>query len=58
MWKSRNDNVFNRKQVSFERLKEEIKIMSFLWFKARSKVQGISWEEWCKFELSSCLNLL
>ncbi|XP_022020079.1 uncharacterized protein LOC110920155 [Helianthus annuus] len=51
VWRMRNNMVFNQGQVSVQKVVEEIKNMSFLWVKNRSKEVGLTWEAWCKFEV-------
>ncbi|KAF5772129.1 putative reverse transcriptase zinc-binding domain-containing protein [Helianthus annuus] len=51
VWKTRNEVVFSHKKPNFERMKEEIKLLSFFWIKNRAKRVVLSWDDWCKFEL-------
>ncbi|KAJ0613479.1 hypothetical protein HanIR_Chr02g0051791 [Helianthus annuus] len=56
IWRSRNDWVFNDKEPSLDELKNEIRQLSFLWFKHRAKRFSVTWDHWCNMELS-CMNL-
>ncbi|XP_076894468.1 uncharacterized protein LOC143546762 [Bidens hawaiensis] len=51
IWKLRNDVVFNGKPSQLARVVGEIKSLSFLWIKNRSKKLNISWEDWTRFHL-------
>ncbi|XP_076893785.1 uncharacterized protein LOC143545875 [Bidens hawaiensis] len=51
IWKKRNALVHNGTPVRVTDLVEEIKAMSFLWIKNRSKKSGLLWEDWCKFRI-------
>ncbi|KAF5783556.1 putative RNA-directed DNA polymerase [Helianthus annuus] len=56
IWRSRNDLVFNNKAVNRVRMTTEIKQLSFLWVGNRSSLKGISWEDWCMFDIArKCL---
>ncbi|KAJ0578900.1 putative reverse transcriptase zinc-binding domain-containing protein [Helianthus annuus] len=52
IWRSRNELVFNDKQIIREHVVNEIKHLSYLWVGSRSTLKEISWEEWCKFDVS------
>ncbi|XP_022023714.1 uncharacterized protein LOC110923971 [Helianthus annuus] len=41
IWASRNNAVFDRKRSSPDRLVEEVKVLSFLWVKHRSKATAL-----------------
>ena len=51
IWKSRNDHIFSDKKLKVPEVVSEIKSLSFLWFRCRSKYGCIDWESWCKFEV-------
>ncbi|MFS7999392.1 hypothetical protein Hanom_Chr12g01165551 [Helianthus anomalus] len=51
IWKNRNDANFNDKRINLANMKEEIKIYSFLWVKNRANCRGLTWEDWCSFNL-------
>ncbi|MFS7928715.1 putative reverse transcriptase zinc-binding domain-containing protein [Helianthus anomalus] len=53
LWRSRNDLVFNDKQIILDRMMNEVKQMGFLWIGSRSTLKEITWEEWCNFDVSS-----
>ncbi|KAD3640308.1 hypothetical protein E3N88_29531 [Mikania micrantha] len=46
IWIARNDMVFNKKNISWQKIIEDIKETSFLWIKSRSKSSTLEWEEW------------
>ncbi|XP_021975366.1 uncharacterized protein LOC110870498 [Helianthus annuus] len=52
VWQSRNDLVFNDKEVSIDRITNEIKQLGFLWIGSRLSLKEITWEEWCNLENS------
>ncbi|KAM0026479.1 putative reverse transcriptase zinc-binding domain-containing protein [Helianthus debilis subsp. tardiflorus] len=56
IWRARNDRVFNDKEPRVEEVKNEIRQLSFLWFKHRAKRPSVTWDNWCNMELS-CMNL-
>ncbi|KAK1422577.1 hypothetical protein QVD17_17860 [Tagetes erecta] len=51
IWKMRNEVIFNNCNPSIKRLIEDIKILSFFWFKNRSKSNSLEWRDWCSFKL-------
>ncbi|KAJ0589978.1 putative reverse transcriptase zinc-binding domain-containing protein [Helianthus annuus] len=51
IWKSRNEVVFNGRNGSVTRTVDEIKELSFLWIKERSKLKGLEWERWKDFNI-------
>ncbi|KAJ0941225.1 hypothetical protein HanRHA438_Chr02g0092101 [Helianthus annuus] len=53
VWRSRNELVFNTKQACFAPMIEEIKHLAYLWIKSHSVLKEITWDEWCKFNVSS-----
>ncbi|KAJ0546635.1 putative RNA-directed DNA polymerase [Helianthus annuus] len=53
IWQNRNKLIFQGKEIRVDRLKEEIKQLGFLWIGSRSNLKDITWEEWCKFDVSS-----
>ncbi|KAJ0495937.1 putative reverse transcriptase zinc-binding domain-containing protein [Helianthus annuus] len=53
IWQNRNKLIFQEKEIRVDRLKEEIKQLGFLWIGSRSNLKDITWEEWCKFDVSS-----
>ncbi|XP_021980702.1 uncharacterized protein LOC110876851 [Helianthus annuus] len=55
IWKSRNEVVFRQLIPNTTRNLDEIKSMTFLWVKSRSKVASLSWEEWSHFNLSTLI---
>ncbi|XP_022024926.1 uncharacterized protein LOC110925274 [Helianthus annuus] len=50
IWNTRNDAVFNSVYPSVPKIIEEVKHMSYLWVKSRSKDPLITWETWRCFE--------
>ncbi|KAL8200742.1 hypothetical protein R6Q57_012081 [Mikania cordata] len=46
IWIARNNKVFHRYTISWQKIVEEIKEASYLWIKCRSKSPTLSWEEW------------
>ncbi|XP_022032887.1 uncharacterized protein LOC110933996 [Helianthus annuus] len=56
IWKARNDLTFNGKSANVDRLVEEIKIMSFLWLKNRTKIGALTREKWRVFDIS-CIGI-
>ncbi|MFS7961753.1 hypothetical protein Hanom_Chr08g00718811 [Helianthus anomalus] len=55
-WRARNELVFNQKQPRIGRVIEEIKAISFLWFKNRARMVALTWEQWCGFS-ANCMGL-
>ncbi|KAJ0490643.1 hypothetical protein HanRHA438_Chr12g0569991 [Helianthus annuus] len=51
IWKSRNDWVFNGYKGSTGRIVDEVKEMSFLWIKERSKLKNLVWDRWKDFNI-------
>ncbi|KAJ0860513.1 hypothetical protein HanRHA438_Chr13g0624471 [Helianthus annuus] len=51
LWKMRNDMVFNHLSPSVQNSVANIKSLSFLWVKHRSKVSALDWEIWNGFNL-------
>ncbi|XP_021990863.1 uncharacterized protein LOC110887593 [Helianthus annuus] len=51
IWKSRNDVEFNRKEGMVTNLVDEVKELSFLWIKERSKLKTLVWERWKDFNI-------
>uniref|UniRef100_A0A251TXQ6 Putative RNA-directed DNA polymerase, eukaryota, Reverse transcriptase zinc-binding domain protein n=1 Tax=Helianthus annuus TaxID=4232 RepID=A0A251TXQ6_HELAN len=52
IWKCRNEVIFNQKEPKMERLIEEIRTLSYLWVRNRSKSLGLTWGNWSVFDLS------
>ncbi|XP_035831833.1 uncharacterized protein LOC118480935 [Helianthus annuus] len=52
IWKCRNEVIFNQKELKTERLIEEIRTLSYLWVRNRSKSLGLTWGNWSVFDLS------
>nr|XP_043630058.1 uncharacterized protein LOC122601357 [Erigeron canadensis] len=50
LWKTRNDNVFNNGKTSTEKIVQDIKAISFLWYRIRKKKDVITWDKWCSFD--------
>ncbi|KAF5808150.1 putative RNA-directed DNA polymerase [Helianthus annuus] len=50
VWRSRNDLVFDGKEVKVDQIMNEIKQLGFLWIGSRSRFKEISWVDWCNFE--------
>ncbi|KAM0036425.1 putative reverse transcriptase zinc-binding domain-containing protein [Helianthus debilis subsp. tardiflorus] len=53
IWRTRNEVIFKNKRMTVKNVVEEIKVLSFLWFKHRAKTLTITWEDWCNFDLVS-----
>ncbi|KAJ0751570.1 putative reverse transcriptase zinc-binding domain-containing protein [Helianthus annuus] len=53
-WRARNDLVFNRKQPRIGSVIDDIKSLSFLWFKSRARMVSLTWEQWCGFN-ANCM---
>ncbi|KAJ0450914.1 putative RNA-directed DNA polymerase [Helianthus annuus] len=51
LWKNRNYKVFNDSNATPSKIVEDIKEEAFDWVKLRTKISGISWEDWKKFDL-------
>ncbi|XP_022036785.1 uncharacterized protein LOC110939535 [Helianthus annuus] len=51
IWKSRNERIFERKQIRVECIIERIKEESFMWIKHRSSYASIDWERWRDFNI-------
>ncbi|KAJ0570205.1 putative RNA-directed DNA polymerase [Helianthus annuus] len=51
IWRARNEAIFNGKQPMARNIKEEIKVLGFLWLKNRAKESNLTWEKWCNFDL-------
>ncbi|XP_035834229.1 uncharacterized protein LOC118482710 [Helianthus annuus] len=51
IWRSRNDAVFNGKHPNVSRMKEEIKMLGYMWLKSRVKLENLAWVNWCNFDL-------
>ncbi|KAJ0483598.1 putative reverse transcriptase zinc-binding domain-containing protein [Helianthus annuus] len=51
LWKARNNFRFAGKQFKVKGVFSEVKSVSYVWFKYRSKYSSISWSDWCKFVL-------
>ncbi|KAJ0679465.1 hypothetical protein HanOQP8_Chr12g0459781 [Helianthus annuus] len=49
--RSRNDWVFNGYKGSTGRIVDEVKEMSFLWIKERSKLKNLVWDRWKDFNI-------
>ncbi|KAF5802616.1 hypothetical protein HanRHA438_Chr06g0270621 [Helianthus annuus] len=52
IWRCRNAAVFKHKRPSMQTVMGDIKGMSFLWVKARSKQRNMDWDLW------NCFNIL
>ncbi|KAJ0641962.1 putative RNA-directed DNA polymerase [Helianthus annuus] len=53
IWRSRNEAIFEGKQLYVNKMKEDIKMYGYMWLKSRVKNASISWENWCNFDLIS-----
>ncbi|XP_021979758.1 uncharacterized protein LOC110875870 [Helianthus annuus] len=51
IWKSRNELIFKGLNGSVTRTVDEIKELSFLWIKERSKLKNLDWERWKDFNI-------
>ncbi|XP_022031509.1 uncharacterized protein LOC110932487 [Helianthus annuus] len=51
VWKARNELIFNQTGWSLEKVVGDIKALSFLWVKARSKHPGLDWKIWSGFNM-------
>ncbi|KAJ0473180.1 uncharacterized protein LOC110913778 [Helianthus annuus] len=51
LWKSRNEAMFDNKDVNAAKIKQEIKALGYLWIKNRSCCKTITWIDWCNFTL-------
>ncbi|KAJ0752293.1 putative RNA-directed DNA polymerase [Helianthus annuus] len=49
IWKARNKARFENKEVRADVIISELKASGFLWFKSRSRLKNLSWQNWCKF---------
>ncbi|XP_076942244.1 uncharacterized protein LOC143612057 [Bidens hawaiensis] len=52
IWKTRNEVVFERKAVNVINVLGEIKALSFLWARNRSRRSNITWERWRVFDIN------
>ncbi|KAK9064831.1 hypothetical protein SSX86_016213 [Deinandra increscens subsp. villosa] len=46
LWTARNQKVFDRRSLGVDEIMGNIKVLSFLWLKNRSKLGNLSWENW------------
>ncbi|KAJ0597677.1 hypothetical protein HanRHA438_Chr04g0185621 [Helianthus annuus] len=53
IWRTRNEATFNGKQANLTRMKEEIKMLGYMWLKSRANALSLTWENWCHFDLIS-----
>lgn len=51
IWKARNDFIFSNIPIKVSNIIGEIKILSFLWVRSRSKKIGVDWKKWKCFSL-------
>ncbi|XP_022040593.1 uncharacterized protein LOC110943145 [Helianthus annuus] len=51
VWKVRNETVFNQASPSVQKTVSDIKSLSFVWVKSRSKEVSLDWEIWNGFNL-------
>ncbi|MFS8006042.1 putative reverse transcriptase zinc-binding domain-containing protein [Helianthus anomalus] len=51
IWKARNEKRFNNNRKAILDIFQDIKSLSFLWYRNRSKNRGILWHNWCSFNL-------
>lgn len=51
IWKARNQVIFEHKSPSLQKTTGDIKALSHLWVKSRSKQSGLEWNVWCRFNL-------
>ena len=53
IWTERNDRIFQGKRRRATEVFESIKMTSYFWFKNRSNVKSLEWNDWCKYPLDS-----
>ncbi|KAJ0542575.1 putative reverse transcriptase zinc-binding domain-containing protein [Helianthus annuus] len=51
IWKTRNKAIFEEVQPRVCDMIACIKSCSYLWFRSRSKIRDISWQNWCRYLL-------
>ncbi|KAJ0535046.1 putative reverse transcriptase zinc-binding domain-containing protein [Helianthus annuus] len=51
IWKYRNDVEFNKKEGLLKDSIDDIKELSFLWIKERSRLKNLVWERWKDFNI-------
>ncbi|XP_076913782.1 uncharacterized protein LOC143572521 [Bidens hawaiensis] len=51
IWKARNELIYENKPVIVEDIIEDVKVLGFLWYCNRPKLQRVSWVDWCSFNL-------
>nr|XP_043624287.1 uncharacterized protein LOC122595877 [Erigeron canadensis] len=51
LWKTRNDTVFNKEKPNIEKIVQNIKDLSFLWYRVKKKKDVITWDKWCCFDI-------
>ncbi|KAJ0853619.1 putative reverse transcriptase zinc-binding domain-containing protein [Helianthus annuus] len=51
LWKARNESVFNGKTAHIGDIVANVKSLSFLWLKNRSKCNNLVWKDWCRSPL-------
>ncbi|MFS7950907.1 hypothetical protein Hanom_Chr07g00588721 [Helianthus anomalus] len=57
IWKARNECVFKQNRWSLEKIMGDVKTLSLLWVKGRSKHAGLNWEIWRAFNLNRASSL-
>ncbi|KAJ0935846.1 putative reverse transcriptase zinc-binding domain-containing protein [Helianthus annuus] len=51
LWMAWNKAIFSSKEAKMDDVFSEVKSLGFLWFKHRSRINHISWLDWCNFVL-------
>ncbi|MFS8030796.1 putative reverse transcriptase zinc-binding domain-containing protein [Helianthus anomalus] len=51
LWMARNRAVFSSKEAMVDDVFSEVKSLGFLWFKHRTRINHISWLDWCNFNM-------
>ncbi|XP_076939093.1 uncharacterized protein LOC143607586 [Bidens hawaiensis] len=51
IWRAQNALIFEGKKTNIGDIICDIRSLSFLWFKLRSKYKSICWFDWCKLSL-------
>lgn len=52
IWRNRNDAVFNSIRRFADSVIDEVRLLSFIWIKNRSRYKTLSWENWCEFNFN------
>ncbi|KAK1436346.1 hypothetical protein QVD17_02125 [Tagetes erecta] len=51
LWKTRNERIFEDKEVILSNLLQDIRSLGFIWIKNRSSLKSVMWKDWCSFGL-------